>query len=1090
MILKLMSEEKMSNKIISAIGIQRLNWKTFKSSSFLKEFMLFATSSVFYQGSRFIVRLVAAGILGPATYGLWNMLNLVLVYSSIIHMGVTNAMNRDVPLFKGKGDLYKVEEIRQVTLGFMSLSTLMACIGMVIGALFIANLTLRVSLQLMALLLFCTQIYSYLQVYLKSDRQFNQMSYQQFAFAGILPAIAIPLALIYALPGYILGQAVAILIISFFIIKVIPFDFKPKFNTQETVRLIKVGFPIMAVGLLYGFLTTADRWVIASFLGVEQLGYYSLAIMAMGFLSLVPIVIAQQIYPRMAETFGNTSSYSALKKWILRQIIMALSVTVPLVIGVYLIFPLIVERFLPAYMPGITAMKILLIGLLFLPLAGGFGNFLNTVGKQIYYMTVQGFAVLVNLGLNITFVKMGLGINGVAMGTAITYVTYGTVLTILTIKILRAGLSLCNSTNSVLTLNDDLLSRSAILVSEPKQVKQALTLARSIKPTNSLLLIIIGKDTQKAFSNIAPAPAGIEIEYINLFLEEGGKAEELAAKATQEFFAKCCRVYNKNLVHLLGNEVYLNFFIPLFKVLIGLKSLIYAKNITRLFLIGGHRQAYYYPVFFAEGERPFPLLYRRSWFINQFIYVSFKNLIEVRWLETPRFIVCANDFLRKWIVLGMRIYGIIRGYVWHKVKFRPPQHLQPTPVKRARPLPIIIRTKAQFEVFQNLYLFLERKSELLPIVILDHSNMPQDSILKVRKLVRVISAPNCLSVGGFCKTLFKIVQAWLCPTRTKEVFRLSRWNISLELKLQPIIRELKTFIPDLLYRQESVLAALEVIKKQINVNIGPVLTTELIAYGCALHKEAMRKAQIKMPLIVLQGVAMANLAYPFWWGDVYLLSSREFYAFALDHYQDAQDRFLYVGDFKRCGDAPLTANARKALEEILVFTQPDEYEFLFKSLIEQLCSYLKRMARSVLLAIKPHPRDRNRRWYRKLSKEYPFVQVLSEADITELCQRATVVITATSSVLYDAYRARAPIIAFLGEYQGKIPEYVQRLATRVIYGKDELLQTLKNFASLIAEAEAKYQRESEASGQEQPDGCQEISDYLSHLIIQDNGAKT
>jgi O-antigen/teichoic acid export membrane protein len=242
---------------------------------------------------------------------------------------------------------------------------------------------------------------------------------------------------LYELPGFILGQSIAILAVSFFLVKIIPFDFKPKFDVQEAIRLIKVGFPMVATGLLYGFLTTVDRWVIVSFLGVEQLGYYSLAIMTIGFLTLVPMVVAQQIYPRMAETFGRTSSYTALKKWILRQAIIGVGITVPLAVGIYFIFPLVVQRFLSAYVPGIAAMEIILLGLLFLPLAWGFGNFLNTVDKQSYVMAVQGFAILVNLGFNITFVKIGLGINGVALGTALAYMIYGITLSMVGLWVIK-----------------------------------------------------------------------------------------------------------------------------------------------------------------------------------------------------------------------------------------------------------------------------------------------------------------------------------------------------------------------------------------------------------------------------------------------------------------------------------------------------------------------------------------------------------------------------------------------------------------------------------------------------------------------------
>jgi Na+-driven multidrug efflux pump len=87
-----------------------------------------------------------------------------------------------------------------------------------------------------------------------------------------------------------------------------------------------------------------------------------------------------------------------------------------------------VETFLPDYAAGIRAARIVLVGLAFLPLAGGFGNYLNTVGRQVIYLTIISAAILLNLILDILFVKNGMGINGVAMGAAITYFVYSLVL--------------------------------------------------------------------------------------------------------------------------------------------------------------------------------------------------------------------------------------------------------------------------------------------------------------------------------------------------------------------------------------------------------------------------------------------------------------------------------------------------------------------------------------------------------------------------------------------------------------------------------------------------------------------------------------
>ena len=80
---------------------------------------------------------------------------------------------------------------------------------------------------------------------------------------------------------------------------------------------------------------------------------------------------------------------------------------------------------------------ILLVGLIFLSLVGGVANFLNTVDKQIYYLSVQGVMLVVTLLLSVLFVKWGLGLRGVALAGSITYGFYALVLIFITIVILK-----------------------------------------------------------------------------------------------------------------------------------------------------------------------------------------------------------------------------------------------------------------------------------------------------------------------------------------------------------------------------------------------------------------------------------------------------------------------------------------------------------------------------------------------------------------------------------------------------------------------------------------------------------------------------
>lgn len=392
------------------------------ASTLFGEFVLFSFSTFLLQGSRFGVSLIAAKKLGPETWGVWQLLSLIIAYSNIIHLGVTNGMNRNIPLFRGKGDEERVFLIRGVSLGIVLIGVSVAGCAIFIFSLMVDNSQFSTLLKYMILLLAVYQIHYYFQVSLRSYSLFHHMSVQQIFFSVAFIAIVIPMVLSLNLHGYILGQSLASLAAILFILRIHPIRTQPIFKMDEAVHLIKIGLPIMIAGILYMLMMTVDRIIISFYLNMEQLGYYSLFIMVIGSLTLIPMVVAQQIYPRMAEVWGRTSNCGELVKWIRIQLIMCFCMTTPIMIIAYFLFPPFVDHFMNAYSPGITAMKIGIIGPLFLGFSIAFGNFFNTINKQIYSMLIQAFAILLNIGLNILFIRLGLGIKGVAMGTTITFI--------------------------------------------------------------------------------------------------------------------------------------------------------------------------------------------------------------------------------------------------------------------------------------------------------------------------------------------------------------------------------------------------------------------------------------------------------------------------------------------------------------------------------------------------------------------------------------------------------------------------------------------------------------------------------------------
>ena len=408
-----------------------------RNAPLMGEFLIFAFSTVLLQFSRFGVNLYTARLLGPETWGLWNILNLTLAYSGLLHLGTINAMNRDVPIFRGKGDVDRVSLIQSVTLGVVLISAVIVGAGLWIGSTVFADEALSGPLVSLSLLLAVSLFFIFLQTYLKSNSQFHKMSYQQLVFAGLFPLIALPLAYFFGLPGFIGGQAITVGLVAIGMVSIWKFNLKPIFNKEETLRLMRIGFPILLVGILYILLTTADRLVIIALLDVKQLGYYSLSIMVVGIIGLIPMLVAQQMYPRMAEAWGRSGSVQEVLKWVYRQTVMAAGITLPIVVVIYLAAPPFIMHFLPDYAPGITAVKIIVVGPFFLALSAGFGNLLNTLNKQVYYLFVQAFALLLNVTLNILLVRAGLGITGVALGTTSTYTVYSIILVVVGLTIAR-----------------------------------------------------------------------------------------------------------------------------------------------------------------------------------------------------------------------------------------------------------------------------------------------------------------------------------------------------------------------------------------------------------------------------------------------------------------------------------------------------------------------------------------------------------------------------------------------------------------------------------------------------------------------------
>ena len=387
------------------------------------EFLRFGGSTLAVQATRVGAALVVAGMVGPAAWGTWYLLNLIVAYGSLTHLGALNGLNREVPAALGRGKPDEAVAIQTNALGMTLLGT-----GSVTAAflLIVTVMPLPFSLLdvvLVLALLWGNQLFGFVSISLKSTTRFTALSRLQLLSSVVFPVLAIAGAWCAGLQGFIAGQVFVFTSVTFIGWRFVGIAFEPRLDWQRVRSLIRIGFPIMLVGLVYTLFTTVDRWVVTVFLGTESLGHYSLAIMAFGAVGLLPQVVAQQYYPRVAHAWAARADTAELRR-LARQIRnMTLLVAAPVTAGAMLLLPPAVRALLPEYEPGISALMITV----FAPIVGafgqGYGSVLHMLNRQVWLLGGIVVAALVNLALSVSLVGP-YGLAGVAIGSVVSFLVY------------------------------------------------------------------------------------------------------------------------------------------------------------------------------------------------------------------------------------------------------------------------------------------------------------------------------------------------------------------------------------------------------------------------------------------------------------------------------------------------------------------------------------------------------------------------------------------------------------------------------------------------------------------------------------------
>jgi len=393
----------------------------------IRDIFSYSASGIVSQALGLIAGFWVARLLGPSDFGIWNAVSLVLVYGAYLEFGALSAMGRDLPFHYGQGDLEKAAALE----GAARRTTIF---GGLIAALFVLAFSflpshsskMALGLQAMAIVLILQQVYTYHRIVLRSHNCFKELSQQQVLLAVVSSGLAILFVVFYGFVGRLVAAILAQAVIVLYALRRNPWIAVPKFNLPDVWSAMRVGLPILMSGFVLSLLATIDRLMVITFLGEKQLGYFGLALLLTSVVSLIPAIASQVLYPRITHQFGSSGkNVEALRSFILTPP-KILSALLPILIGsLYLSLPLGISVLLPSYTPGITAARIVVVGIFFFGILGLTDYFLVTIGKLKQYALFGCIALLLNIILDYLFLQLGYGIEGIALGgTLITYFFY------------------------------------------------------------------------------------------------------------------------------------------------------------------------------------------------------------------------------------------------------------------------------------------------------------------------------------------------------------------------------------------------------------------------------------------------------------------------------------------------------------------------------------------------------------------------------------------------------------------------------------------------------------------------------------------
>jgi len=362
-----------------------------------------------------------AVLLGPAAFGTWALLRLIMRYSALVGLSVYRGLELELLRNKGRST-NSADGFAPAALGFVLLVSGGLASASLLASFLVNAESDRVLLRGFAAASLAEALFGYALVCTRVRGNLRLYSMLESGTAVLHVVCAVALARVWGLGGAFVGLTIAYLLGIAASTRWL--DLRPALNGRAVRRMLEIGFPVvlsLAAGIL---LATGDRWVVAIWGGQTMLGYYAFAGSVTTVASALALVVRTVVFP---QVYGEASSHgaaTALQLHLERALLPFARLLPPLLGALSLALGPIVAAAVPSYREAIAPGRVFLLS----GVAMGLVNLASigavAAGRQRRLPLYAGSALALTFVLSMIALAGGYGLGSVAAATFAGHLLY------------------------------------------------------------------------------------------------------------------------------------------------------------------------------------------------------------------------------------------------------------------------------------------------------------------------------------------------------------------------------------------------------------------------------------------------------------------------------------------------------------------------------------------------------------------------------------------------------------------------------------------------------------------------------------------